>query len=73
MPYKQNNALITSNPAVMGGAPCVRGLPIKVQDVAECFTIGMTMEEIRELYPVLTRDDFRAIAKYIAESHPQWV
>jgi len=58
--------IITLEPGKRGGKPCVRGLRITVQDVLEWLSSGMTLEDILEDYPELTRDDVLACLAYAA-------
>ena len=60
-------ALITTNPNIRFGKPCVRGMRIAVRDVLEYLAGGMTIEEILEDFPKLTRDDIYACLAYAAQ------
>ena len=63
---------ITVNPAQCGGRPCIRGMRIRVMDVLEMLSGGMTPEEILADYAGLERDDIAAALAYGAQavSHP---
>ena len=51
---------ITSDPAMCGGRPCVRGMRIRVSDILEMLAQGVTQEEILADFPDLEADDIRA-------------
>ena len=59
---------ITVDPAMMGGAPCIRGLRIPVATVVAMVADGMTDEEILEDYPDLEAEDIREALKYAAQA-----
>ena len=52
--------IITVDPEVRGGQPCIRGLPITVFEILECLASGKTMEEVLAGYAKLTREDVLA-------------
>ncbi len=60
-------SIITSEPGKRGGKPCVRGLRITVGDVLDYLAGGMSMEEIVDDFPDLTRDDILACLAYAAD------
>jgi uncharacterized protein (DUF433 family) len=60
-------AFITLEPGKRSGQPCIRGMRITVRDVLEYLAGGMTVEEVLEDFPELTRDDIRACFAYAAE------
>jgi uncharacterized protein (DUF433 family) len=51
------SAIITTNPAVHGGKPCIRDTRVTVSDVLEYLAGGMTEDEILRDFPYLTRED----------------
>lgn len=57
---------ITIEPGKRSGKPCIRGMRITVQDVLEYLASGMTMEEILDDFPYLTREDIQACLAYAA-------
>jgi len=59
--------IITIEPNKRSGKPCIRGLRITVYDVLEYLAGGMTVEEILEDFPELTRDDIKACLAFAAE------
>lgn len=58
---------ITVEPKKRGGKPCVRGLRITVYEVLEYLASEMTIEEILEDFPDLTREDLKACIAYAAD------
>jgi len=63
---------ITINAAQCGGRPCIRGMRIRVQDILEMLSGGMTREQILADYDELEPDDIAAALAYAAQavSHP---
>lgn len=61
-------ARITTDPAQMGGQPCIRGLRIPVATVVAMLADGMTSGEIVEAYPDLEREDVTEALHYAAEA-----
>jgi uncharacterized protein (DUF433 family) len=59
--------LITIEPGKRGGKPCIRGLRITVYDVLEYLASGMSLEEILEDFPMLTRQDILACLGFAAQ------
>jgi len=59
--------IITIEPGKRSGKPCVRGMRITVGDVLEYLAGGMTIEEVLDDFPDLTRDDILACLAYAAE------
>ncbi len=57
---------ITTDPAVMGGKPCIRGLRVTVGTVVGLVATGHREEEILRLYPYLEPEDIRAALSYAA-------
>ncbi len=64
MDYRE---IITFEPGKMGGKPCIRGLRITVYDVLDYLASGMTMEEILDDFPELTREDLLACLAFAAD------
>jgi uncharacterized protein (DUF433 family) len=62
--YKEK---ITIEPGKRGGKPCIRGLRITVNDVLSNLASGMTIEQIIEDFPDLTREDILACLAYVAD------
>ena len=55
---------ITSNPKVMGGRACVRGMRITVSVVLSLIASGMKYEEILRDYPYLELEDIHECLRY---------
>lgn len=55
---------ITTNPDVMGGVPCIRGMRLPVTTVIEMLGTGMTTAEIIETLPDLQPADIEAAVRY---------
>jgi uncharacterized protein (DUF433 family) len=59
---------ITTNPRVLHGEPCIRGLRIPVHLVVEMVAAGMTHEDILRNYPDLEPADIQAALDYAARA-----
>ena len=57
---------ITSDPQVMGGKPCIRGLRVTVGTILGLLAAGRSTEEILSAYPYLEPDDIRDALAYAA-------
>ena len=55
---------ITSEPDVMGGRACVRGIRVTVSLVLSLLANKMSSEEILEAYPYLEEEDISACLQY---------
>lgn len=65
---------ISVNPNICFGKPCIRGTRIWVSLVLDFLASGMTIEEILEDYPQLTKEDILACVAYgSAMSHENFV
>jgi uncharacterized protein (DUF433 family) len=58
--------LITVDPAICHGKPCIRGLRYPVENVLEWLASGMSTEEILADYPDLNKEDILASLAYAA-------
>lgn len=58
---------ITMEPGKRSGQPCIRGLRITVSDVLGYLASGMSVDEVLQDFPELTRDDIQACFAYAAE------
>ncbi len=58
--------IITFNPEIRFGKPCIRGTRMAVVDVLEYLAAGMSTEEILEDFPDLTKTDILACLAYAA-------
>ena len=59
--------IITVDPKVRNGQPCIRGMPITVHEVLDGLASGDAMEEVLKSYPKLTREDIQACLAFSAE------
>lgn len=57
---------ITTNPEVMGGKPCIRGLRVTVGTLVGLVAAGRSNREILELYPYVEEEDIRQALAYAA-------
>ncbi len=57
---------ISSNPAVLGGKPCVNGTRISVEFILELVASGATRADIVTAYPHLTEADVEQALRYAA-------
>jgi uncharacterized protein (DUF433 family) len=64
---KHYSEIITKDPNIRFGKPCIRGLRISVYDVLGWLASGMTTEQIIEDYPELNEEDIKACLAYAAE------
>ena len=53
-------SLITIDPKLRSGKPCIRDTRITVYDVLEYLASGMSKSEIMADFPELTKEDIRA-------------
>jgi uncharacterized protein (DUF433 family) len=58
--------LITIDPAICHGKPCIRGLRYPVENLLEWLASGMSNEEILADYTDLTKEDILAALSYAA-------
>ncbi len=58
---------ITINPNVCFGKPCIRGHRIWVSLILDFLASGMSVEEVVDEYPDLSREDVLACIAYGAE------
>jgi uncharacterized protein (DUF433 family) len=59
---------ITSNPNIMNGKPCIRGMRITVSIVLNLLASGMNKTEILDDYPYLEPEDIEQCLQYAASS-----
>ncbi len=66
------NDRITIDPDQCGGRPCVRGMRIRVTDVLDLYSSGLTASQILEEMPDLEEDDLKACLRYASKhiDHP---
>ena len=66
------NERITIDPEQCGGRPCVRGMRIRVTDVLDLMSAGLSTTEIIAEMPDLEEDDLKACIQYASKriDHP---
>ncbi len=64
---RELNERIVINPAIMTGKPVIKGTRIPVDMIVRLIAQGMTLQEILEDYPQLTKDDIKAALEYVAD------
>ena len=57
---------ITSDPNILGGRACIRGMRISVSLIVNLVANGMTVEEIIVEYPDLEPEDIQQALRYAA-------
>lgn len=66
-------SIITIDPQVLSGRPCVRGMRISVYDVLGYLASGMTTDEILADFPYLTREDIQACLAFAADRERSFI
>jgi len=64
MNYKN---IITFEPDKRSGKPCIRNMRVTVYDVLDYLASGMTIEEVLNDFPELTKEDILACLSYAAD------
>jgi uncharacterized protein (DUF433 family) len=64
---KSYTEIITIDPQIRFGKPCIRGMRISVYDVLSWYASGMTENEILEDYPELNKEDLIAVLSFAAD------
>jgi uncharacterized protein (DUF433 family) len=59
---------IVTNPAILGGKPCIQGTRLSVEFILELIASGATQADIIRAYPQLTAADVEAAVRYAARS-----
>lgn len=59
---------ITIEPGKRSGQPCIRGMRITVGDILSYLASGMTIEEVLDDFPKLTKEDILAALAYAADA-----
>jgi uncharacterized protein (DUF433 family) len=57
---------ITMEPGKCGGRPCIRGMRIRVMDILEMLSLGVSEQEILNDFPNLESDDIKACFRFAA-------
>ena len=69
--YTEYQHIITTDPHVRNGEPCVRGLPIRVSEIIAHVAEGMSPEQIIAMHPELTVEDVMACLLFFANNRPK--
>lgn len=59
---------ITTNPEIMNGQPCVRGLRLTVRRVVEAVALYPDWEDLQAEYPELEKEDIRQALAFTARN-----
>lgn len=57
---------ITTDPEIMSGQPCIRGMRLTVRRVLEAVALYPDRAELRREYPELDEDDIRQALEFAA-------
>ncbi len=58
---------ITVDPEQCGGRPCIRNMSIRVTDVLDLYSAGLTANQILEEMPDLEEKDLKACLQYVSQ------
>ena len=64
---KHYSEIITINPQIRFGKPCIRGMRISVYDIVGWLTSGMSTNDILANYTELNEEDIKAALAYAAD------
>jgi len=59
---------ISSDPAICGGQPCIKGTRMRVTDIVEAIAHGTSQKELLSDFDYLTADDIAAALLYAARA-----
>jgi uncharacterized protein (DUF433 family) len=59
---------ISSDPAICGGQPCIKGTRMRVTDIVEAIAHGASRRELLADFDYLTADDIAAALLYAARA-----
>jgi uncharacterized protein (DUF433 family) len=59
---------ITSDPAILGGQPTIRGMRLTVRRVVEALAVYPDWDDLRAEYPELEPDDIRQALEFAANN-----
>jgi uncharacterized protein (DUF433 family) len=59
---------ISSDPAICGGQPCIKGTRMRVTDIVEAIAHGASQKELLSDFDYLTADDIAAALLYAARA-----
>ncbi|MDI9348742.1 MAG: DUF433 domain-containing protein [Candidatus Symbiobacter sp.] len=69
--YAQTQDRIVTNPMIMGGKPCIRGMRVTVDMVVTALNSGTTAQELLADFPYLQNADIEAARIYVHEQREQ--
>ena len=59
---------ITTNPEIMNGQPCIRGMRLTVRRVVEAIALYPNRDELKAEYPELDDEDVRQALEFAAQN-----
>ncbi len=59
---------IVSDPAILGGKPCIKGTRISVEMILEWLASGASRDDIVRSYPQLAAEDVEEAVNFAAQS-----
>ena len=59
---------ITTNPEIMNGQPCIRGMRLTVRRVIEAVALYPNRDELKAEYPELDDEDVRQALEFAAQN-----
>jgi uncharacterized protein (DUF433 family) len=62
-----DDSRITTDPSIMGGKPCIRGMRVTVDTIVGLLSSGDSREVILQAYPYLDNEDITAALEYADE------
>ena len=64
--HMQRPQRISTDPQVMGGKPCIRGMRVTVGMILEALAAGRSVEDLLSDFPYLEEQDIREALAYAA-------
>ena len=64
--HMQRLQRISTDPQVMGGKPCIRGMRVTVGMIVEALAVGRSVEDLLSDFPYLEEQDIREALAYAA-------
>lgn len=65
----QNYPRIEVNPKKLNGRPCIQGTRITVENILDYLSTGMSIEEIVDNYPPLSKADVKDAIDFVKDWH----
>lgn len=59
---------VVSDPAILGGKPCIKGTRISVEFILELVASGASRSDIEKSYPQLNTEDIEEALNYAAQT-----